>query len=487
MTETQPLLVQVEEPRRRTDPSLVDFDPKYDPDNPLEWSDGYRRGVVSLLALMAFTVTLTCTGIMPIAEQIIFDLDGTRSRSASIMLITIWEFGEAAGPLLIAPLSEIYGRYPVFNVANIGFILGVVLAALSQSTGMLIFARFFTGFAVASNVLNPSIIGDIFPTESRGSGMALIMLAPLVGGAIGPAVSGVFAEYFGWRSYLWMCALVAIICEILFFTLLRETYKVAILERRAARLRKETQDESLKCAWESENATKSGWAALRMSISRPFTVLMGSSVLQIMSIYGGLAFTFFYILATTLPGILRDVYGFTPALTGSAYLCFSAGSTCGIIMVNFFLDRTYVMLGKSRDGGAIPEYRLPFLIGAAICLPIIVALYGGAPDAKLPVWVFLLSVTLLGFALIVIMIPLSSYVVDAFGVYSASAMTMVLIARCLTGTLLPLAIPPLTDALGLGYGFLVLAAVCVALLPLPIVVLRYGSRWRQYSVYTRND
>lgn len=57
----------------------------------------------------------------------------------------------------------------------------------------------------------------------------------------------------------------------------------------------------------------------------------------------------------------------------------------------------------------------------------------------------------------------------------------------ISGTLLPLAIPPLTDALGLGYGFLVLAGVCLALLPLPIVVMRYGSRWRQKSVYTRTD
>jgi hypothetical protein len=89
--------------------------------------------------------------------------------------------------------------------------------------------------------------------------------------------------------------------------------------------------------------------------------------------------------------------------------------------------------------------------------------------------------------LLMTMVPLSSYIVDSFGLYSASAMTMVLIARCSAGTLLPLAIPPLTDALGLGYGFLVLGAVCLALIPLPVAVMRYGSRWRQNSVYTRND
>jgi hypothetical protein len=144
------------------------------------------------------------------------------------------------------------------------------------------------------------------------------------------------------------------------------------------------------------------------------------------------------------------------------------------------------MLGKSR-GIAHPEYRLPFMIGGAVFLPAIVALYGWAPYAYWPVSVLLLAVALLGFIMIMIMVPMTSYIVDAFGLYSASAMTMVLIARCLGGTLLPLAIPPLTNALGLGYGFLVLAAICLVLIPLPAIVMRYGSRWRQKSTYTRND
>jgi MFS family permease len=181
-----------------------------------------------------------------------------------------------------------------------------------------------TGFAVASNVLNPAIIGDIFPSESRGSGMSLIMLAPLIGGAVGPAISGLIAESLGWRKILWMSACLAITCEVLFFTLLRETYKVTILKRRAARLRKETQDESLKCPYEiNEAASALYWSALRTSIKRPVIVMLDSSVLQIMSFYGGMMFTFYYVLATTLPGILTEIYGFSPAQTGLSFMGFS--------------------------------------------------------------------------------------------------------------------------------------------------------------------
>lgn len=93
--------------------------------------------------------------------------------------------GEATGPLFIAPLSEIFGRFVVYNVANCLFVAGVAVTALSRNLGLLIFARFATGCAVAANVLNPAIIGDIFPSESRGAAMSAVMLAPLIGGALG--------------------------------------------------------------------------------------------------------------------------------------------------------------------------------------------------------------------------------------------------------------------------------------------------------------
>ena len=217
----------------------------------------------------------------------------------------------------------------MFNVANMIFILGTILAASSPTVNLFIFARFLTGLAVAANVLNPAIIGDIYPSESRGSGMSLIMIAPLLGGAIGPAIGGAIAETLGWRNILRMSALLAIICELFFFFLLRETYKVRILQRKAARLREETNDESLKCAWDDEIGSSSAkwWAEMRTSVTRPFTLLFSSSVLQIVSFFGAMVFSLYYIIATTLPGMLRDIYNFSPALTGSSFLSFSKSLT----------------------------------------------------------------------------------------------------------------------------------------------------------------
>lgn len=301
---------------------IIDFDPNGDPENPMDWPARFRWTVVFLLAFMAMTVTFTCIGIVPMAREIVLELEGHHDKSASVLFVTIWELGEAAGPLVIAPLSEVFGRYPVYNACNVLFVAGVAITALSQDAHLLIFSRFLTGCAVASNVLNPAIIGDIFPTQSRGKGMSAIFLAPLVGGAIGPSVSGALGKAIGWRGVTWLACALAATTELVYLVLLRETYKVPILQRRAARIRKETGDETFKSKFDLAESSYSMKTLLR-SMFRPFEVFFGSVVLQLLSLWGAMVFSFFYIMSTTLPDMLEDVYGFDASLKGVSFLAFS--------------------------------------------------------------------------------------------------------------------------------------------------------------------
>src|SRR5262245_49302861 len=92
----------------------------------------------------------------------------SKNKLDSTIMVSIWELGEVVGPFLIAPLSEIYGRLPVFHVFNIMFILFAIGAAQSKNMATLIAMRFFLGLSVASSVINPCIVGDIFRKEERG-------------------------------------------------------------------------------------------------------------------------------------------------------------------------------------------------------------------------------------------------------------------------------------------------------------------------------
>jgi len=70
LNETQPLLAgDGDEPLVRSlskddlyDSQLAGFDPEGDPENPIDWPKNYKRGIVALLAFMAFAtyVTIVC-------------------------------------------------------------------------------------------------------------------------------------------------------------------------------------------------------------------------------------------------------------------------------------------------------------------------------------------------------------------------------------------------------------------------------------------
>lgn len=436
--------------------------------------------------------TFTCIGVVPLANSITHDLspDTTPSRSIPVLLVTIWELGEAAGPLLIAPLSEIFGRYPVLNACNILFILATALAASSTSVPVFVGARALTGLAVATNVLAPAIVGDMFVREERGGAVSLIFLAPLVGGALGPAIASAVAEAAGWRRVMWMSVALATVCETLFLVMFRETYKVAILRRRAKRLGL------------AEGVDLKG---LRDAVLRPAIVFGGSGVLMAMCFFGSVVFSYYYLMSTTLSEILLEVYRLPQVEAGFCFISFSecswtrsesmaltvfvigVGSTLSVIVCNRQLDKIYIRMKEANKGVGLPEFRLPLCIVGALTMPLAVSAYGWIAELRLPLTYLLVSVALLGTTLMLAMIPLMSYVVDAFGIFSASAMTGVIVSRCLMSTFLPLATGPLVEAVGYGWTFTVFAGVIMALAPVPILMLRYGARWRKCSKYTRDQ
>lgn len=254
---------------------------------------------------------------MPIADSIVLDLgNGGFSKSAAIILVTIWELGEAAGPLLLAPLSEVFGRYLVLNSANAVFIFATVIAASCKTVPVFIIARALSGFAVASSVLTPSIIGDMFVPEQHGSALALAMMTPLVGSAVGPVVGGAVGERLGWRQVVWICVALASVCQILLLTHFKETSRVRFQRARATERSEKRSDSLWTCA------------------TRPVRILCSSSVLALLCVFHAIAFATYYTMAVTLADILEDVYGLSTTTAGSLFLFFSQYTSTSLAAIN---------------------------------------------------------------------------------------------------------------------------------------------------------
>ena len=77
----------------------------------------------------------------------------------------------------------------------------------------------------------------------------------------------------------------------------------------------------------------------------------------------------------------------------------------------------------------------------------------------------------------------TTYLVDAFTTYSASAVAASTVLRSLFGALLPLAGPAMYSSLGVGWGTSVLGFIAVAMIPVPLVFLVYGERIRNNNLF----
>ena len=108
-----------------------------------------------------------------------FDTD---SETLATFVVSVYLLGFTFGPLFIAPLSEVYGRYWVYTINNALFVVFAIACAVSSSFNQLIVFRFLHGiFGVAPLTIGGGTITDIMPVEKRGSAMAISAMGPLLG------------------------------------------------------------------------------------------------------------------------------------------------------------------------------------------------------------------------------------------------------------------------------------------------------------------
>lgn len=67
------------------------------------------------------------------------------SDTLATFVVSVFVLGFAFGPLAIGPMSEIYGRRPVYNICNVLFVIFTVLSVVASNMGMLT-----PGFSLAS-------------------------------------------------------------------------------------------------------------------------------------------------------------------------------------------------------------------------------------------------------------------------------------------------------------------------------------------------
>jgi MFS family permease len=82
------------------------------------------------------------------------------SNVESVMAMSVYLLASAFGPLLIGPMSEVFGRKPVLHITNVWFLIWNIVCGFANSKGLLIAARLLAGLgASAIYALGSGVLG----------------------------------------------------------------------------------------------------------------------------------------------------------------------------------------------------------------------------------------------------------------------------------------------------------------------------------------
>jgi len=82
------------------------------------------------------------------------------------MALSIYLLATAFGPLVIGPLSEIYGGKKILHLSNIWFLIWNITCGFANTKELLIAARFLAGFGASSiYALAGGVLGDVWCPE----------------------------------------------------------------------------------------------------------------------------------------------------------------------------------------------------------------------------------------------------------------------------------------------------------------------------------
>jgi multidrug resistance protein len=186
------------------EPSIIDWDGPYDPARPVNWSKSKKWQNIFSIAFLTFLTPFTSSIAAPAVHMIMGTFRSTNKVLGSFV-VSVYLLGFAVGPLVLAPLSETYGRLYVYQVSTAIFILWNVACALAPNLGALLAFRLFAGISGSSPLtLGAGSVADLFVEKERGVATALYGIGQLMGPVIGPIAGGYLSEAAGWRWVFWL-------------------------------------------------------------------------------------------------------------------------------------------------------------------------------------------------------------------------------------------------------------------------------------------
>ncbi|KAH9238778.1 hypothetical protein K456DRAFT_1827877 [Colletotrichum gloeosporioides 23] len=451
-------------------PFVVDFLPE-DPHNPQTLATSKKWAYTILQAIATFAVAFVSTAYSGGIAEVIRTFGV--STEIGILGVSLFVVGFAVGPLLWAPLSELYGRQYLFIGTYICLTAFNAGAAGAQNIETLIILRFFAGAFGSSPLTNAGgVIADMFSASERGLATAIFAAAPFLGPSVGPIVGGFLGAAEGFR---WIEGLMAIFTGVLLFVVgltVPETYAPVLLRRRAEKLEKMTGKHYVS-KYEAHQPRKTVAQQFKVALSRPWILLFKEPIVLLTAIYMAIVYGTLYMLFAAFPIVFQRGRGWSPGVGGLAFLGVAVGMIAAVIYTGFD-NRRYAKAAKAAGGFAPPEARLPPSMVGGCLLPIGLFWFAWTNGPEIHWIVSIIASGFFAAGLVLVFLSLLNYLVDSYVVFAASVLAANSVMRSLFGAAFPLFTTQMYENLGIHWASSIPAFLSLACLPFPFLFYKYG-------------
>ncbi|KXJ97742.1 major facilitator superfamily transporter [Microdochium bolleyi] len=455
-------------------PFLVDFIPN-DPKNPMTLPNWKKWTYMMLHATAVLAVTFVSSAYSGAFTSLVMEFHV--STTVIILGVSLFVLGFALGPLIWAPLSEIYGRQWLFIITMGALTAFNAGAAGATNIHTLIILRFFAGTIGSSPLTNSGgLIADAFTQAQRGLATSIFAAAPFLGPALGPIAGGFLSASAGWR---WVEGLMAAFTGVMWIIIsltVPETYAPVILQKRAEKLSALTGKKYIS-KLQAGKPVKTIGQTFKTALARPWVLLFREPIVLILSLFMAILYGTLYMLFAAFPIVYQQGRGWSPGVGGLAFLGVAVGMMVAV-GYTIFDNRRYSKISDAYDGLAPPEARLPPALIGAVLLPIGMFWFAWTNGPEVHFMVSIVGTGFFGAGLVLLFLSLMNYLIDTYVIFAASTLAANAVIRSLFGAAFPLFTGHMYSALGIHWASSVPAFLALACLPFPFLFYKYGESIR---------
>jgi multidrug resistance protein len=379
-----------------------------------------------------------------------------------------------------------YGRKPVYIITLSFAVIFTIPCAVSQNIGTLIVCRLIDGIAFSAPMtLVGGTLADLWRPEERGVPMAAFSAAPFAGPAIGPLVGGFLSDAAGWRWLYWIQLILSGVVWILMTCTVSETFAPTLLSRRAAKLRKETNDD--RYTTEKELDQRPITQQLKIFLIRPLQLLTREPIVLFLSLYMSVLYGLLYMFFVAYPVVYQQGKGWDAGHTGLMFIPIAIGVVLSAVCAPLVNKHYLKICARYPDGKPPAEARLISMMWSCWLIPIGLFIFGWTSYPRLSWWGPCMGGFPVGFGFIFLYNSCNNYLVDTYQHQAASALAAKTFLRSIWGACVVLFTIQMYHRLGYQWASSLLAFIALACCAIPYVFYFKGKQIRSYSHYAFAD